>query len=103
MKSSPESGVGARRAWRAFRPCPPSCAKCRTVMRWRWHSSRTCSARISIRSRTGITNTLRLLELAPPVQELVRAGELDMGHARALLALPALKQIELAREGVART
>jgi len=54
------------------------------------------------RSRTGITNLLRLLELAPPVQELVRAGELDMGHARALLALPALKQIELAREAVAR-
>jgi len=54
------------------------------------------------RSRTGITNTLRLLELAPPVQELVRAGELDMGHARALLALPALKQIELAREAVAK-
>lgn len=54
------------------------------------------------RSRTGITNTLRLLELAPPVQELVRAGELDMGHARALLALPALKQIELAREAVTK-
>lgn len=50
------------------------------------------------RSRTGITNTLRLLELAPPVQELLRAGKLDMGHARALLALPALRQIELARE-----
>jgi ParB family chromosome partitioning protein len=54
------------------------------------------------RSRTGITNTLRLLELAPPVQELVRGGGLDMGHARALLALPTLKQIELAREAVAR-
>lgn len=54
------------------------------------------------RSRTGITNTLRLLELAPPVQELLREGKLDMGHARALLALPALKQIELAREAAAR-
>ena len=54
------------------------------------------------RSRTGITNTLRLLELAPPVQELMREGRLDMGHARALLALPALKQIELAREAVAK-
>ncbi len=54
------------------------------------------------RSRTGITNTLRLLELAAPAQELLRAGKLDMGHARALLALPALKQIELAREAAAR-
>ena len=50
------------------------------------------------RSRTSITNTLRLLELAPPVQELLREGKLDMGHARALLALPVLRQIELARE-----
>ena len=54
------------------------------------------------RSRAAITNALRLLELAPPVQELVREGKLDMGHARALLALPALKQIEFAREAVAK-
>ena len=54
------------------------------------------------RSRAGITNTLRLLELAPPVQEMLREGQLDMGHARALLALPALQQIELAREAVAK-
>ncbi|HXF65840.1 MAG TPA: ParB/RepB/Spo0J family partition protein, partial [Burkholderiales bacterium] len=54
------------------------------------------------RSRAGVTNLLRLLELAPPVQELVREGRLDMGHARALLALPALRQIELAREAAAR-
>jgi ParB family chromosome partitioning protein len=54
------------------------------------------------RSRTGITNALRLLELAPPVQELMREGKLDMGHARALLGLPPLKQIELAREAVAQ-
>jgi ParB family chromosome partitioning protein len=54
------------------------------------------------RSRVAITNALRLLELAPPVQELLREGQLDMGHARALLALPALKQIELAREAVAK-
>jgi ParB family chromosome partitioning protein len=50
------------------------------------------------RSRTAVTNVLRLLELAPPVQELLREGKLDMGHARALLALPALAQIELGRE-----
>jgi len=54
------------------------------------------------RSRVAITNALRLLELAPPVQELLREGKLDMGHARALLALPALTQIEIAREAVAR-
>ena len=54
------------------------------------------------RSRVAITNTLRLLELAPPVQELLREGRLDMGHARALLPLPALKQIEFAREAVAK-
>lgn len=54
------------------------------------------------RSRAAISNALRLLELAPPVQELLREGKLDMGHARALLALPALRQIDLAREAVAR-
>ena len=53
------------------------------------------------RSRAAISNALRLLELAPPVQELMREGKLDMGHARALLALPALRQIEIARAAVA--
>ncbi|MCW5604512.1 MAG: ParB/RepB/Spo0J family partition protein [Burkholderiales bacterium] len=52
------------------------------------------------RSRTAVTNLLRLLELAPPVRELLAQGRLDMGHARALLALPAARQIELAREAV---
>ncbi len=54
------------------------------------------------RSRVAVTNALRLLELAPPVQELVREGKLDMGHARALLGLPALKQIEIARLAAAK-
>jgi ParB family chromosome partitioning protein len=54
------------------------------------------------RSRTAVTNALRLLELAPPVQDLMRAGKLDMGHARALLGLPALKQVELARMAAAK-
>jgi ParB family chromosome partitioning protein len=53
------------------------------------------------RSRAAVTNALRLLELAPPVQELLREGKLDMGHARALLALPAITQVELARLAVA--
>ncbi|OGA55196.1 MAG: chromosome partitioning protein ParB [Betaproteobacteria bacterium RIFCSPLOWO2_12_FULL_62_58] len=49
------------------------------------------------RSRSGVTNLLRLFELAPPVRELLARGRLDMGHARALLALPDARQIELAR------
>jgi ParB family chromosome partitioning protein len=50
------------------------------------------------RSRAAVTNLLRLLELAPPVRELLAEGHIDMGHARALLALPVARQIELARE-----
>jgi ParB family transcriptional regulator, chromosome partitioning protein len=49
------------------------------------------------RSRAAVTNLLRLLELAPPVRELLAEGRLDMGHARALLALPVAQQIDLAR------
>lgn len=54
------------------------------------------------RSRTAVTNLLRLLELAPPVRELLAQGKLDMGHARALLALPPARQVEFAREIVAK-
>jgi len=54
------------------------------------------------RSRSGVTNLLRLLDLAPPVRELLAEGRLDMGHARALLALPVGQQIELAREAADR-
>ena len=50
------------------------------------------------RSRTAVTNLLRLLDLAPPVRELLAEGRIDMGHARALLALPVTRQIDLARE-----
>jgi ParB family chromosome partitioning protein len=53
------------------------------------------------RSRSAVTNLLRLLELASPVQELVRDGKIDMGHGRALLGLPAAQQIALARRIVA--
>jgi len=48
------------------------------------------------RSRSGVSNLLRLLALAKPVQELVLRKRLDMGHARALLPLPPAVQIELA-------
>ena len=54
------------------------------------------------RSRSGVTNLLRLLELAPPVRELLQEGRIDMGHARALLALPGVRQVELARLAAAR-
>jgi ParB family chromosome partitioning protein len=48
------------------------------------------------RSRAAVSNLLRLLELAEPVKELVAKRELEMGHARALLALDsARRQIEV--------
>jgi ParB family chromosome partitioning protein len=54
------------------------------------------------RSRSGVTNLLRLLSLAKPVQDLVLCRKLDMGHGRALLALSGAKQIELANLVVAK-
>jgi ParB family chromosome partitioning protein len=48
------------------------------------------------KSRSAVTNLLRLLELAQPVQDRVVAGTLEMGHARALASLPKDKQIMLA-------
>jgi ParB family chromosome partitioning protein len=48
------------------------------------------------RSRAGVTNLLRLLELAPAVQEMVQDGAIDMGHARALLSLSKQRQVEIA-------
>lgn len=48
------------------------------------------------RSRAGVSNLLRLLELAPEVSERVEKREIEMGHARALLALPNRKhQVEV--------
>jgi ParB family chromosome partitioning protein len=46
------------------------------------------------RSRSATTNLLRLLKLAKPVQELVLDGTLEMGHARAILALEPAHQVE---------
>jgi ParB family transcriptional regulator, chromosome partitioning protein len=50
------------------------------------------------RSRSAVTNLLRLLSLTEPVRDLVQQGKLDMGHARALLALSGMQQIETARQ-----
>jgi ParB family chromosome partitioning protein len=49
------------------------------------------------RSRSAVTNLLRLTQLAQPVQEMVHAGSIDMGHARALLPLAADQQVLLAK------
>ena len=54
------------------------------------------------RSRAAVTNLLRLLELSKPVQDMLMDGKLDMGHARALLALVKSRQVELAHQIVAR-
>ena len=54
------------------------------------------------RSRAAVSNLLRLLELEPQVRAMVERRELEMGHARALLALPAARQREAAAHVVAR-
>lgn len=48
------------------------------------------------RSRSAASNLLRLLNLATQVQELLMAGDIDMGHARAMLPLDAASQIQVA-------
>ena len=54
------------------------------------------------RSRSAASNLLRLLNLAAPVQQMLMAGDLDMGHARALLSLDNAQQILSANQIVAR-
>ena len=54
------------------------------------------------RSRSAASNLLRLLNLADPVQTMLMAGDLDMGHARALLALERASQITAASQIAAR-
>ena len=54
------------------------------------------------RSRSATSNLLRLLNLAEPVQALLLAGDLDMGHARALLGVDRAAQLMLAHEVVER-
>lgn len=54
------------------------------------------------RSRSAATNLLRLLNLAKPVQAMVMEGVLEMGHARALLALDGARQVEAANRSAAR-
>jgi ParB family transcriptional regulator, chromosome partitioning protein len=54
------------------------------------------------RSRSAASNLLRLLNLADPVQNLLMAGDIDMGHARALLALERATQITAANQITAK-
>ena len=54
------------------------------------------------RSRSAASNLLRLLNLAEPVQTMLMAGDLDMGHARALLALDRASQITAASQIAAK-
>jgi len=54
------------------------------------------------RSRSAASNLLRLLQLAEPVQTMLMAGDLDMGHARALLALDKANQITAGNQIAAR-
>jgi ParB family chromosome partitioning protein len=54
------------------------------------------------RSRSAVSNLLRLVNLAPPVQTMLMAGDIDMGHARALLAVDNASQISLANQVIAK-
>lgn len=54
------------------------------------------------RSRTATSNLLRLLNLASAVQTMLLAGDIDMGHARALLPLDKAQQIQAAQQVLAR-
>ncbi|HEY0488327.1 MAG TPA: ParB/RepB/Spo0J family partition protein [Telluria sp.] len=54
------------------------------------------------RSRSAVSNLLRLMNLAGPVQTMLMAGDIDMGHARALLAVDAASQINLANQVIAK-
>jgi len=54
------------------------------------------------RSRSATSNLLRLLNLAAPIQTMLLAGDIDMGHARALLAVDGVTQIQLANQIIAK-
>lgn len=54
------------------------------------------------RSRAAVSNLLRLLELPEAIRRLLESGELNMGHARALLTLPLPRAVALAEEAAAK-
>ena len=54
------------------------------------------------RSRSAVTNLLRLLNLSKAVQDLLMQGKIEMGHARALLAVSGSRQADLAHQIISR-
>ncbi|MEZ5738946.1 MAG: ParB/RepB/Spo0J family partition protein [Burkholderiaceae bacterium] len=60
--------------------------------------SHDAAAKAIGRSRSATSNLLRLLNLAEPVQQMVMLGQLDMGHARALLTLERADQVLVAKQ-----
>jgi len=67
-----------------------------------FHLTHEQAAQAVGRSRSAASNLLRLLNLATPVQNMLMAGDLDMGHARALLPLDGAHQITAATEIAAK-
>jgi ParB family transcriptional regulator, chromosome partitioning protein len=63
-----------------------------------FHLTHEQAAQAVGRSRSAASNLLRLLNLTQPVQQMLMAGDIEMGHARALLALDAAQQILTAGE-----
>lgn len=59
-------------------------------------------AEIVGKSRTTVTNLLRLIKLAPETKRMLEYGDIEMGHARALLSLAAEEQVKVAKEVVSR-
>jgi ParB family chromosome partitioning protein len=53
------------------------------------------------KSRSAVTNLLRLLNLSPEVQEFLAEGKIEMGHARSLLTLEAEDQLQIAKQVIA--
>ena len=62
-----------------------------------FHQTHEQIARQVGRARTTVTNLIRLLDLCPEVQDLVRDGKISMGHAKVLISLPAKDQKLLAQ------
>jgi ParB family chromosome partitioning protein len=67
-----------------------------------FHLTHEQAAQAVGRSRSAASNLLRLLNLAEPVQQMLMAGDIDMGHARALLPLEGAQQILAAAEIVGK-
>ena len=67
-----------------------------------FHLTHEQAAQAVGRSRSAASNLLRLLQLAAPVQNMLLAGDIDMGHARALLPLDGAHQITCATEIAAK-